>query len=357
MFAEALIAAIALVAPQEGAEVALLSEAQRSYLALPRAERFERFEDGGYRRDLAEGGDCPRPVELRWRDDATNGVYVVSVDGRETTVSNRCSVRVVNLEPGRAYVWSVRAGGETNAVSGSFTTAADLPRLMLVDGVSNVRDLGGWTTKDGRRVRMNRIYRSAGLRDCARRTGDSLLSVRYEPGERRVTDLGLTTLKEELGIRFDIELRSLKEAMGMESSVIPGARWLKVPFPAYDFVSDDVKGRLQFAKIFREFTFSENYPVLFHCAGGRDRTGTVAFLLNALLGVSEDDLCRDWEVSAFGDSALTFSTGRIQRLMDFLHSLAGEDICEQAESYARSCGISAAEIAAFRAIMLEGGVE
>ena len=34
------------------------------------------------------------------------------------------------------------------------------------------------------------------------------------------------------------------------------------------------------------------YPVYIHCTGGADRTGTLAFLINALLGVGEDDLIR-----------------------------------------------------------------
>lgn len=143
----------------------------------------------------------------------------------------------------------------------------------------------------------------------------------------------------------------------MNESLIPGARWVRVPFLAYDFIADDVKGRVQFAKIFREFADEKNYPVLFHCSGGRDRTGTVAFLLNGLLGVSEDDLCRDWEATAFGDSALSFGTDRIQRLLDYLHTQAGRDVNAQIESYVKSCGVSDAEIAAFRAIMLEGGAE
>ena len=356
MFAEVLIAVIALVAPREGAEVAILSEAQKAYLALPRTERFAKFEDGDFRSGLAKDGDCPRAVELRWSDDATNALYLVSVGDRMIAVSNRCSVRVVNLEPGKAYAWSVRVPGEVDSVSGTFVTAADLPRLVFADGVPNLRDLGGWRTKDGSRVRTGMIYRSAGLRDSARKSGDSLLNVRYEPGARRVTGFGLEALAGDLGIRTDIELRSLKETMGMDGSLVPGARWVKVPFTAYDFIADDVKGRAQFVRIFREFLDAANYPVLFHCSGGRDRTGTVAFLLNGLLGVSEDDLCRDWEATAFGDAALSFGTDRIQRLLDYLHTLAGRDVNAQVESYVRSCGISEAEIAAFRSIMLEGGV-
>ena len=40
----------------------------------------------------------------------------------------------------------------------------------------------------------------------------------------------------------------------------------------------------------------------FHCAGGADRTGTLAFLIEALVGVSENDLSKDYELTTFGPS-------------------------------------------------------
>jgi protein-tyrosine phosphatase len=38
-----------------------------------------------------------------------------------------------------------------------------LPRVIPMEGASNVRDLGGWPTRDGARVRFGRVYRSAAL--------------------------------------------------------------------------------------------------------------------------------------------------------------------------------------------------
>ena len=355
MFTELLFAAITLTAPADGATAEILSEAQRSYLALPRAERLAKFDDGAFRKALAKDGDGPQSVRLEWKGD-TNQVYLLAVEDSIFAVSNRCYARITNLEPGKTYGWSVRIPGEfDNVSSSSFTVAPTLPRLMYAEGVHNLRDCGGWKGVGGRRVRFGRLFRSAGLRNSARKSGDSLLNVRYSPGGRRVTDSGLAALKDDLGIKTDIELRSLKEAMCMKSSLIPEARWVHVPFLAYDFIDDDVKGRLQFVKIFRQLLKEENYPVLFHCSGGRDRTGTVSFLLLGLLGVAEDDLLRDWEATAFGDSALSFGSSRIIRLLDYLATRHGKDINARIENYVRSCGISEKEIAAFRELMLEGG--
>jgi protein tyrosine/serine phosphatase len=43
-----------------------------------------------------------------------------------------------------------------------------------------------------------------------------------------------------------------------------------------------------------------NYPIFFHCAIGTDRTGTLAYLINGLLGVPEEDLYYDYCFSNFG---------------------------------------------------------
>ena len=42
----------------------------------------------------------------------------------------------------------------------------------------------------------------------------------------------------------------------------------------------------------------ENYPIYFHCRGGADRTGSYAFVLGALLGMSLDDLILDYEITS-----------------------------------------------------------
>ena len=43
-----------------------------------------------------------------------------------------------------------------------------------------------------------------------------------------------------------------------------------------------------------------NYPVYFHCNIGTNRTGTVAMLLQALCGVEEEELLKDYMFSNFG---------------------------------------------------------
>ena len=352
-----IFAALTVVAPADGETVPTLRPGQKTYLAGARSERFVRMDNAAERVKLFRMGASQFPVKLEWSG-VTNAVYELTIGsdgGEEETfvLTNRTTAYVTNLNLARTYRWMVRCLGTEEYASSSFVTEPAAPRLLRADGVRNFRDLGGWKTTDGRTVREDMIFRSAGLRNSSKSSG-GFLRRKVDVGERRVTDEGLATLRDEFKIKTDLELRTPQETAGMEGTLLgPGVRWENISFAAYGFIDNSVRGREPFAKIFRLFTKAENYPVLMHCSGGRDRTGTLAFLLNGLLGVSEDDLCRDWETSVFSDVGMKFSSGNIVQLLDYLKTMPGETMRDRVEAYVRSCGIKEDEIAAFRTIMLK----
>lgn len=359
LFADILLAAaLTVVAPPDGTTVPTLRESQREYLSQNRERRFALMDDADARRQLAAGGATQLPLKLEWAG-RTNAVYALTVcrEGGERQVfaiTNRTTAYLTNLEIGATYRWAVACGPAE--VRATFLTEDAAPRLLRADGVLNFRDCGGWKGAGGRRVRQGMIFRSAGLRNSAHVKGGSLLGGKFEPGGDRVTASGLDTLRNEFRIRTDIELRNRREAACMTDTLLgPDVRWVHVPFAAYDFIDNPVRGREPFLKIFRTFLEPANYPVLCHCSGGRDRTGTLAFLLNGILGVDGDDLCRDWEATVFCEDSLKFGPSRLQRLLRYLDGLGGETVAAQCERYALSCGVTKDEIAKFREIMLEGG--
>ena len=197
------------------------------------------------------------------------------------------------------------------------------------------------------------IFRSAGLRDSSKSSG-GFLRRKVVLGDRRVTDDGIEVLRNDFKIKTDMEFRTPQETAGMTASVLgPDVGWQCVPLAAYSLIDNPVRGREPMARAFRLFTRRENYPILMHCSGGRDRTGTLAFLLNGLLGVSEEDLCRDWAASVLSDFSMKFTSDRIRSLIDFLNTLQGSSMKERIERYFRSCGVTAEEIENFRSIMIE----
>ena len=356
MTASSVLLALAIVAPKDGAVVPTLRDGQKAYLEERRTERFIRMDNPADRAKLLAIGATQKPLRLAWAG-ATNAVYelTVAADGGEEdafTLTNRTDAYVTNLELGRTYRWMVRETGTGESASASFVTEDEPPRLLRAAGVSNFRDLGGWRTADGKRVRENMIFRSAGLRASSKSRG-SFFRRTVELGERRVTAEGLATLRDDFKVRMDLELRTPQETAGMTGTLLgEGVSWKNVSFAAYDLIDNSIRGREPFAKIFEIFTKESSYPILMHCSGGRDRTGTLAFLLNGLLGVGEDDLCRDWETSVFSDPGMKFTSGRILRLLDYLKTMPGETLQSRIEAYVKGCGVSDSEIAAFRAIML-----
>ena len=356
MIGSVLFLALAIVAPKDGATVPTLRDGQKAYLEEKRSERFVRMDNPADRAKLFAIGATQKPLKLAWSG-ATNAVYELTVaaeggEGDSFVISNRTYAYITTLELGRTYRWTVREPGSGDSTAASFTTESDPPRLLRAGGVSNFRDLGGWRTADGKTVRANMIFRSAGLRSSSKPKG-SFFRRSIELGGRRVTAEGIATLRNEFKVKTDLELRTPQETAGMNGTILgEGVGWSCISFAAYDLIDNSVRGREPFAKIFEIFTKEENYPILMHCSGGRDRTGTLAFLLNGLLGVSEDDLCREWETSIFSDQGMGFNSDRIQRLLAYLNTMPGETFRQRVEAYVRGCGISDAEIAAFRAIML-----
>jgi hypothetical protein len=74
-------------------------------------------------------------------------------------------------------------------------------------------------------------------------------------------------------------------------------------------------------------------------------------LLEALLGVSENDLRKEYEISGF-TSPLS-NTDDFDAFVDKINTFSGDTIQEKVEGYLLSIGVTAEEIANIREIFLE----
>jgi hypothetical protein len=164
-------------------------------------------------------------------------------------------------------------------------------------------------------------------------------------------------MSEEMGIKTEIDLRSPTEAGNLSESVIPGASLIYIPIGGYgDAFSDSTVGKQAYQKLFSTLANENNYPIYYHCTGGADRTGTVSFLLNALLGVDEETLIKDYEFTSFsiyhmrntqeGDYAPRFKEFRNK-----LEAFEGSTLQEKVENYLLSIGVTENEIYNIRAII------
>lgn len=167
-------------------------------------------------------------------------------------------------------------------------------RRIPLEGVLNVRDLGGYACPGGA-TRWNCVYRSAGLHGATAGDVDQL--------QRR-------------GIKLVLDLRYPHEVSALPDAAIPGAQNLNFPllgdFPLEKLpVNGEVKSTKSLYRMYRlvlihggeailgafRALLACDGAVLFHCASGKDRTGIFAMLLLSLAGVDWADILADYEVS------------------------------------------------------------
>ena len=342
-------APLELVSPRNGETVCTLRPEHRDFLAKSREERRALLVDPVWRKRMVdEAGSFPLPVTLEWKGGEGPFAVKVSLAGRtvlETNLAAR-TVNVWNLEIARRYDWTVCSAG--SCARGEFRTLDLAPRVMYVPNVGNVRDLGGRIGIGGRRVRQGLVYRSAGLNTNA---------IPKEPRKKGVLSLtpeGLRIATVDLGWKTDIDLRGDAECWGMEGSPAgAGVKWLHYSSSHYGGLRRKA-GQDAFIKVFKAFLDERNYPIDFHCKGGADRTGTVAYILNALLGVDDEELVKDWEFTCFHYPKTKFShKGYYDELLAVFAKLPGSNTREKVESYVKGLGFTDADLEKFRRIMLE----
>lgn len=167
-------------------------------------------------------------------------------------------------------------------------------RLVRLDGCFNFRDLGGYATRDGRRVRWRRLYRSDAL--------------------HHLSDADLRHVRDDLGVRTIVDLRSSAERSGESASLLAAPPVQVHHVPLFDRERSGSTPSLPLAEIYlmllrfaREpianavrVLASSSDPALFHCAAGKDRTGIVAAVLLGALGVRDEDIVEDYATTKQG---------------------------------------------------------
>lgn len=350
---------ITLVEPQHDAVVSLAPEAALKYKTPE-----ERGWDAPYSPASAKEGknECSLPTPVRfsweWSDDA-DGQFALQLskdrsflDCLEIECGRETVCEATNLDIGTAYFWRVKiktpnADSDVQPLRTTFSpvfrfsTAPDPPRWFNVLGVSNFRDFGGWTTVDGKRVKKGMIYRGTEM------DGHFNLS---EDGKRFMT--------EELGIRSDFDLRGPNEwgnVPNYRSPLGENVRWINFRIGAYDAIFSDEQ-KVLYRDIFKTLTDESVYPTYVHCWGGADRTGTLIMMIKAILGVSDVDLCADYEMTTFSTIGERYiHADYFEKLTKGLENFGGKDapLSVKFENYLKSIGVTEEELNKIRELLLE----
>ena len=175
----------------------------------------------------------------------------------------------------------------------------------------------------------------------------------YEPVDESDSSSKIKLLSVTLS---NISLSLAHSSPSLPLSIVssaPSGKWVNIPSPAYGRMHEEY-GHDAFTKCFRLFLDESNYPIDFHCIQGADRTGCLAYILGALLGVSDRELECDWEVTAFVNPNPHFAHAeRYDKFVEEFKKYPGSTSRERVEAYVRARGFSDADIEKFRSIMLE----
>lgn len=338
---------ITLLTPMNGESLSLHTPEQKMFIE----ENEKRaFTDGtlSFQWDnLVRAGhdrSVPEPVLFSWETESDTVTLFISTNSdmqnaRSFSVSTgKRHFEIYNLNIGTDYWWRVKSAEEASPVY-SFSVPYETPRGIYIDGVTNVRDIGGYKTISGKRIRQNMVYRGSEL--------DTHVII---------SDKGIKTFCEGLKIKTELDMRG--EAVGIitEGSIASeGIEWKLIPLCPYDdiFISENKK---QYGLFFREFLFPERYPIYFHCWGGADRAGTFAFLLGALLGMGSDDLINEYEWTSL--SIWGMRTRNYDKFQNFLNKLndygdENDSLQQKTENFILSAGLTKGEIQEIREILLE----
>ena len=211
----------------------------------------------------------------------------LEIDGRSYELDpNGTSVEIDNLMTGKTYDYTVTVTEIYNTVpiksvyTGSFRTA-DTNRFVSIPGVENTRDIGTYRTESGKTVRQGLLIRGTEI--------DGLVESKF-----LLTD---PTAVEPFGFKYDFDLRLYTIYSAEYKSLLgDGVKHKFYSAPAYGEIFYD-KSRERLREIFSDLADPANYPMYMHCTYGADRAGTIVFLLQGILGVSDDDKSFEYELT------------------------------------------------------------
>ena len=202
-------------------------------------------------------------------------------------------------------------------------------RHIALEGIFNLRDLGGYATADGHTVKTGCLFRSDEL--------------------HALTEADVATVAQ-LGVRVLFDLRNQVErdlrpnppladvvvherqappqdssGMTLEQQVAAGIK----PVQADDDEFGDVYIALltylgnELRHIVELAADASDKPLLFHCVAGKDRTGITAAILLGLLGVPDETILDDYELTT-----TLWTPNRMEQLAELIaeHDLDADNL-------------------------------
>ncbi|QMU08547.1 tyrosine-protein phosphatase [Levilactobacillus suantsaii] len=186
------------------------------------------------------------------------------------------------------------------------------PAINLT-GAPNARDMGGYRTKSGQKVRLGRLLRS-----------DSL---------DKLTAGDMVQLQSSLHLKQVVDLRTTDQIKKSPDQLIEGVNYLQASVlgTRSNYDDDDTgmyhdmafkpAAKRSYHTLLTLMAAQKKGSLLFHCSHGMDRTGTAAAIIYTILGVSRRDIQRDYLLS---NTQLNVTWAKPALLNQFFQDVKGQ---------------------------------
>ncbi len=174
-------------------------------------------------------------------------------------------------------------------------------REVKLQGAVNFRDIGGYKTKNDKKVKLGLLYRSAALNTL---TDEDLskvasLHIKYDFDFRGPYEVKTAPDKIPVGT-LRISLPAGSENVGDSNYMKNMSKYMKSDSFLISFYNVLTPFKDRYMPLFDSLISNKNAnPILFHCTAGKDRTGIAAALILYALGVDEEIIFNDYEATNY----------------------------------------------------------
>ncbi|MDA1360764.1 tyrosine-protein phosphatase [Glycomyces luteolus] len=179
------------------------------------------------------------------------------------------------------------------------------PQFIPTVNVFNLRDIGGWNARDGKKVKTGQVFRSDNFGNATEADIDHVvnhLGVKHVIDLRRAEEWDESARFPDLdGVDFHhFEMLHIKwEQIGLRVNGLSDEAEL-IEFLRHRYTGMMESGYLSVRDSLEVIASGE--PVVFHCMAGKDRTGIIAAVLLSILGVDDEDIAADYALTSFGSA-------------------------------------------------------